>query len=262
MKPSSVDIVFVMDTSESMRPCFEGLSRHLDEVVRPLQGFNFDVRLGLFGMSVGRGIWPLFSTVRGGGGDWWTADIYGRAEGLFTPDRGAFSSLLRSLPLLGDENHLFALDCALDFPFGPLATTRRVIALFSDERIEDGAKIFSGERLDNLELGKIPDLVTKFMARRVQFFGALPQSSALFELAATDGCQIEDVEGGDGLARVDFRKLLAQMARSISMLSLQGGAETYQRALFGQDLWQRPQPSQYTGGGGPAQHFDPWSGLR
>ena len=54
MKPKIVEIVLVIDASESMRPCFEGLARNLDQIVQPLQGFNFKVRLGLMAMSVGK----------------------------------------------------------------------------------------------------------------------------------------------------------------------------------------------------------------
>ena len=43
----NVDIVFVIDASGSMRPCFEGLANNMDEIVRPLQGYNLNVRLGL-----------------------------------------------------------------------------------------------------------------------------------------------------------------------------------------------------------------------
>ena len=40
------------------------------------------------------------------------------------------------------------------------------------------------------------------------------------------------------LATVDFKALLTQMGKSISVASLQGGLEeVYPRALFGQDTW-------------------------
>ena len=47
-----------------------------------------------------------------------------------------------------------------------------------------------------------------------------------------------DLAGGQGLASVDFKTLLGQMGKSISVSSLQGGQEErYERALFGQDKW-------------------------
>jgi hypothetical protein len=51
-----------------------------------------------------------------------------------------------------------------------------------------------------------------------------------------DRAEIEAVDGGDGLKSVDFRKLLAQMAKSISVSTIQAGREpTWQRAIYGQD---------------------------
>jgi len=229
MKPSTVEVVFVVDASESMRPCFEGLARNLDQIVKPLQGFNFKVRLGLVAMSLGKSDTGgrIVRTVTLAGDE---ATIYQSSPDLFTEDGAIFSAKLRSLELSGDENHLIALDCALDFPFGPMATTRRVVALFSDERIEDGM-------ITEAEAGKVGDLVTKIMGRRIQFFAALPNSPLLEQLATADCCQIEPVQGGDGLASVNFNKLLTQMAKSISGTSLQGAEERYTKALFGQDAW-------------------------
>jgi hypothetical protein len=230
MKAATVEVVFVVDASESMRPCFEGLAKNLDQIVKPLQGFDLKVRLGLIAMSLGKtetgGRLVRTETLAGG-----VEEIYRGGTGLFTEDGAAFSARLHALQIGGDENHLIALDCALDFPFGPVAATRRVVALFGDERIEDGL-------LGEDDISKVPALVTKIMARRIQFFGALPISPALEQLATADSCQVEEVSGGDGLANVDFRKLLAQMAKSISGTSLQGGEERYQRGLFGQEQWQ------------------------
>ena len=196
MKATTVEVVFVLDSSESMRPCFEGLARNLDQVIKPLQGFNFRVRLGLVAMSVGKSEngGRVVRTVTLAGDE---APIYQAAPALFTEDGGAFSAKLRTLELSGDENHLIALDCALDFPFGSMATTRRVVAMFSDERIEDGL-------VTDAETAKVGDIVTKIMARRVQFFAALPCSPLLEQLATADCCQVEPVQGGDGLAGVNF----------------------------------------------------------
>jgi len=236
MASKVVEIVFVMDRSGSMAPCFEGLAAHLDSVVRPLQGFNFEVRMGFVGCQVlkdpddGGGVYVMH-TLGGHGFD----PIYqqgGVGGALFTTDGAAFSGALRDLAsgLQGDENHLVALDCALDFPFSPLGTTRRVVALFSDERIEDGS-------VTPNNLLQVDALVNKIMARRILFFGALPMSPALEQLASADGCQVESVAGGAGLAQVDFGKLLGQMAKSISGTSLQGLEGAYTKALFGQDCW-------------------------
>ena len=229
MKPSTVELVFVLDASESMRPCFEGLANNLQQVVNPLQTLGLKVRLGFIAMRVGN--------ATGGGGVIATASINSASDpialiasgdpGLFTEDNALFSSKMRALELGGDEHQLLALDCALDFPFGPMVNTRRVVAMFSDETIEDG---FSGAA----DVEKIPAIVTKIMARRIQFFAALPSSPALEALGSADCAQIEPVQGGEGLANVNFSKLLGQMAKSISCASLQAGPENYQKGLFGQ----------------------------
>ena len=229
MKPSTVELVFVLDASESMRPCFEGLANNLQQVVNPLQTLGLKVRLGFIAMRVGN--------ATGGGGVIATASINSASDpialiasgdpGLFTEDNALFSSKMRALELGGDEHQLLALDCALDFPFGPMVNTRRVVAMFSDEKIEDG---FSGAAV----VEKIPAIVTKIMARRIQFFAALPSSPALEALGSADCAQIEPVQGGEGLASVNFSKLLGQMAKSISCASLQAGPENYQKGVFGQ----------------------------
>ena len=233
MKPSTVELVFVLDASESMRPCFEGLANNLQQVVNPLQTLGLKVRLGFIAMRAG-------NKTGGGGGVVDTASIKGASDviasiasgdpGLFTEDNALFSSKMRALELGGDEHQLLALDCALDFPFGPMVNTRRVVAMFSDEKIEDG---FSGAAV----VEKIPAVVAKIMARRIQFFAALPSSPALEALGSADCAQIEPVQGGEGLASVNFSKLLGQMAKSISCASLQAGTENYQKGLFGQYEW-------------------------
>lgn len=159
---------------------------------------------------------------------------------LFTTNGEAFARKLRSIELDGDENSLFALDFALDFPFGSVSDTGRVVALFSDERIEDGA-------IDEAQLNVIGQLVRKITCRRVMFFAALPSSPALEELATADGAQVEPVTGGDGLKSVNFHKLMGQMAKSISVQSAQGFEEPWQRALFGQDQWGVSDSSSFDG---------------
>jgi hypothetical protein len=130
----------------------------------------------------------------------------------------------------GDEDNLVALDIALDHPFGPVSTTKRVVALFSDEKLEAGAQRTAIKEF-------IPRIVEKLHARRIKLFCAMPYSDAAQQLSEANGSEIEDV-GGQGLTGVDFRTLLGQMGKSISVSSLQGALEEkYERALFGQDQW-------------------------
>jgi hypothetical protein len=47
MKPQNVDLVLLVDASESMKPCFTQLREHLKDLLYPLQPANFKVRFGL-----------------------------------------------------------------------------------------------------------------------------------------------------------------------------------------------------------------------
>jgi len=233
MNIRKVELVLAIDSSASMAPCFQGLIDHLDKLVNPLQADHFDLRLGLMALSAskneGQCLYPMESLA---GPNMDTLDALYRqrkTSELFTGDRRRLISTLKSVRLQGDEDLLMLLDCAADFPFSPSAQTRRVIALFSDEPIEGGL-------LDGSGLRRIPDLCNKLMMRRIKLFAALPESEAAHQLAATDQSELECVEGGEGLAGVDFVKLLRAMAKSISVNSLQSGPleDRYTPGLFGQ----------------------------
>ena len=230
MNPLNVEIVFVIDTSESMRPCLEGLSRNLDRLIMPFQGHNFNIRFGLLGYSIGKsdtgGL--LVSTVTLDGD---ITSIYENSKKLFTDNPKEFSTKIKELNVGGDENHLIALDSAFDFPFGPVSNTRRVVCLFSDEKIEDGAI--------NPETAKaiIEKLIEKATARRILLFMALPTSPLLHLLGCIRYAQIQNVDGGDGLGSLNFSSLLESMGKSISVSSIQGQERDYERAIHGQDQW-------------------------
>ncbi len=133
---------------------------------------------------------------------------------MFTEDPSRVTSVLASLEPKGDEDMLLALDLAADFPFGPLSNTKRVIALFSDEPFEGG---IAGSE----PVSKMSQLQAKLMARHIKLFAAVPRSPAALDLAQTDGSEIVEIDGGDGLRDVDFAKLLGQMGKSISVSALQ-----------------------------------------
>ena len=236
MKPQHVDLVLLVDASESMRPCFGQLREHRKDLLQPLQQGGFVPRFGIVAYAAGRDrVGPVYDhTFIGGSGPAMLPRLYGAQvddRDFFTSDPSVVARVLDGLVAQGNEDTLVALDIAADLPFGPLASTRRVIAVFTDEPLEEGVSALE-------PLAKIPALIEKLMARRIQLFVAAPFSDALAELGSVDRAEIEAVDGGDGLRSVDFRKLLAQMAKSISVSSLQSGVEPrWQRALFGQDKW-------------------------
>lgn len=232
--PIQIDLVLVIDTSVSMRPCIELLKQHLRELIQPVQGQAAKLRFGLVGLSASAredGIVYRTQTLAGGidSVGW----LYGNASQaeFLSDDTAKVIERLDSLTVSGDEDNLLALDIALDHPFGPVATTKRVVALFSDEKLEAGVQRNASNAL-------IPRLIEKLHARRIKLFCAMPYSNAAQQLAEANGSEIEDLAGGQGLASVDFKTLLGQMGKSISVSSLQGGLEErYERALFGQDKW-------------------------
>jgi len=236
MKPQNVDLVLLVDASSSMKPCFTQLREHLKELLYPLQKANFKVRFGLVAYAAAPGpSGPVYDhTFIGGSGPEMIRKLYGPqadASKFFTDDPAVVARVLGGLQAQGDEDTLLALDIAADFPFGPVDSTRRVIAVFTDEPLEGGV-------LKAQPVAKIPELIQKLMSRRIQLFFSGPSSPALELLGSLDGAQIEAVDGGDGLKAIDFKKLLAQMGKSISISSLQIGTEPpWKRAVFGQDRW-------------------------
>ena len=234
MKPQNVDLVLVVDASESMKPCFSQLKQHLNDLLYPLQQANFKVRFGLVAYAAApTASGPVYDhTFIGGSGPEMIKKIYSpspSAADFFTHDPTVVARVLAGLEAQGNEDTLLALDIAADLPFGSAETTQRVIAVFTDEPLENGV---SGET----PVAKIPELRQKLTQRKIMLFVSAPSSPAFYMLGKLGKAQFEEVDGGDGLKNVDFKKLLAQMAKSISVSSLQEGKEpAWQKALFGQD---------------------------
>ena len=231
----NVDLVLVIDTSLSMEPCIQALREHLKAVIKPLQGYANTIRFGLVTISVSKSennaeLYRLKSVVN----DVDPLDvIYLNVQqnsqvNLFSHEPDELISALNNLTPFGDERMLFALDVALDMPFGPLANTKRVIAMFTDEPFETNIR---GDE-DN---AMIPALIEKIQARHVQLFCAMPDGVGTQSLSEADRSEFELVQDGGGLADVDFGKMLQQMGRSISNSVLQmATTENYPKGLFGQ----------------------------
>ena len=240
MPAINLDMIFVIDISGSMAPCLDSLRKHLDQLTQPLQGYVSKIRFGLVAMSVtpvnNESIYSLSLLSCSGA----TAlnKLYSQSPNaetnnndFFTDDPKEFTKVLANLVPQGDEDMLVSLDIAADMPFGPLSNTKRVIALFSDEPFEGGIN-------GNANNHRIPNLIEKIQQRHIQLFVAIPDSDAAQELSTADRSEIELVDGGQGLAGVNFALLLSQMGKSISGSSLQATEEPlYTRALFGQDKW-------------------------
>ena len=239
MNPTkNVDLVLVIDTSSSMGPCIDGLRTHLRDLVKPMQGYVAKVRFGLVGLSASTGsdgsISYQLATLASESGPESIGQIYATPNQYkcFTEDPDEVIKRLDELKVSGDEDNLVALDLAMDHPFGPSDTHKRVIALFSDEILEGGIRTSEELKAD------IPRVVEKLHARRIKLFCAMPYSDAAQQLAEANGSEIEDIGDAEGLASVDFKMLLTQMGKSISQSNLQGSSrEEYTKALFSQDKW-------------------------
>lgn len=229
------DIVFCLDASGSMSPCFEGVRKHVTAFIEGLR-------------SSGQMAWDLrFDYVAhrcsGGGGPFGfeAESIFNRSlpvalygpqgsQGrFFTADVEEFRRGLASVGTHGDEAALVGLDCALDFPWRDAATCHRVIIQMTDEPFEGGAGLSEQESL-------LQDLIEKIQDLRVMLFLVSPDSPVFSELAQVDRSEwtIPD-SAGAGLPSVDFKQVLGAMGKSVSVSTMQGGTtKRVHRALFGQ----------------------------
>jgi hypothetical protein len=129
MPALNVDLVFVIDASESMQPCFDALRTHLDKIIQPMQGYVSKVRFGLVAQSAGsvRGVAKYDHQFLCGSGMEALKKLYQKGANdpdprneFFTDDPKKFATALAALKPQGTEEMLLALDVAADFPFGRL----------------------------------------------------------------------------------------------------------------------------------------------
>ena len=237
MPANKVDIVFVVDASESMSPCFQKLRDNLRRFILPLNQASFEIRYGLLAYNAGgdghRAIYE--HTFIGGNAPNLVKDLYAPNADIcqyFTTDPEKFLAVLDSVRTQGDENTPLALDIASDFPFNTPDESRRVIALFSNEKLENGI-------LENEPLGKFQQVLQKIAKRKIALYAYLPASNAAAMLTRLPKSIIKSVdEGANCWDKVDFGQMLEQMGKSISVSSLQMTREPeYQKAIYGQNAW-------------------------
>jgi hypothetical protein len=238
MPSKNVDIVFVIDASESMGPCFKEVCRNIGTLFESLRKTSFNVKIGLLAHCM-----PNHTTYRILGlSSLKSVDavdaLYDMSyrnmarELLFSSDAEDFCRLLNQITPMGDEDSLCALDTACDFPFGPLQNTQRVIILLSDETFETGLP-------GAPSLQKIPQIIEKLHARNITLFAVLPPSRSTSELSTANRADIEITDNiYDGLKDFDFRGFFKQLGKTISRnITLLTEEPPYQRALFDQDQW-------------------------
>jgi len=228
----TADIVFCIDASKSMAPCYALLQKSLSSMVTALtdgQG-AWDVRFDFVAHSASEnGVFRL-ETVRNQGSTGVVQNLYGTGHGsFFTSSIQEFTARLAAVEMQADESPLFALDVCLDFPWRDAATCHRVVILLTDEPFEQGARL-------NWQKDKLPALIRKIQDLKVLLFIVAPSSQVFDELAQVDKSEYEVIDGiNTGMANVDFSRLLAAIGKSVSVSNLQGSAPpTIQKSLYGQ----------------------------
>lgn len=251
------DVLFVLDASGSMRPCFDQLRTHIKRFVEPFKTTGFtSLRLGLLAYSANKNR-TLHKVVyrnmflcpdRIGNMPALYGDHKTASQMFFTNSSNIeenvdkFVRRLDEIKCLGDEDTPFAIDCAADFPFEPINTTRRVIILFTDEKIDDGvSKMDSvGENFSTLER-----IMEKISQRHISFYYFGPQSAATEAMEEYPRVFVQDViayqdrhndtETWDNL---DMGRILENIGKSVSQSVLQFSEEPpTERAIYGQDTW-------------------------
>lgn len=230
MPARKVDIVFCLDISDSMAPCITAVKENITTLVKQLKQANFDWRLDFIAHCVpGANVYSTHSMrVFSALDSLYTTP---KPSDFFTESLDEFIRGISKLEVEGDEDMLFALDCALDMPFGPADETQRVVILLSDEPFTTNFRFHEKKNRD-----KVASLIAKIQARHITLFAVMPHDEIAEDLATVDKAEFIPVEKTDnGLAEIDLKKLFAQFGKTISVQTRQQGVEEkYEEALFGQ----------------------------
>lgn len=226
-----------MDASDSMSPCFQKLKDNLRRFIEPLNQASFSIRFGLLAYNAGAdGRQAIYEhTFIGGNSPDLMKQLYSGnpdPSKFFTSNADQFLRAVDTVRTQGDENTPLALDIASDFPFNTPDQSRRVIALFSNEKLEDGI-------LENEPLAKFQQVLQKIAKRKISVYAYLPASNAAALMARLPKSIVKSVdEGPNCWDRINFGEILEQMGKSISVSTLQMTREPeYQQAVYGQDRW-------------------------
>lgn len=255
------DVLFVLDASDSMKPCFDKLKESIKNFVAPFQQEGFDsLRLGLLAYNAGaaNGKWVYrHSFICGDAPELMQTFYHGsdeEKEEFFTKSGDGvielekFCNSLNDIHCSADENTPLALDCAADFPFEPMGVTRRVIILFTDERLETGVlkqSALGEDPEDPQNLVFLEKIMDKIQQRHITlyFFGPECNSTELISeysrvFVTSVKAAEERLDGESSWDGIDFEKVLEGMGKKISASVVQTLEEpAYVPATFGQDEW-------------------------
>lgn len=251
------DVLFVLDASGSMLPCFNQLKDHLQRFVAPFKDAGFaSLRLGLLAYSankdrtlgkvVYRNNFLCPDNVKN------MSILYGNpseaSRKFFTESSNIengvnqFIRRLDQIKCRGDEDTAFALDTAADFPFEPLNTTRRVIILFTDEPVDDGVS-----KMDSMGAGycNLEKIMEKVSQRHISLYFYGPKSAATDVIEEYPRVFFNDVvawqnrrSDEETWEQLNVGQVLENLGKSISGSALSVVDEPrYARATYGQDSW-------------------------
>ncbi|MDR1817975.1 MAG: VWA domain-containing protein [Puniceicoccales bacterium] len=232
---ATADIVFVLDASDSMEPMLEGVKESIGKLADTLRfdlSRDWDFRLDFLAHACGNDRF-LCRSVRM---DVSVLDaLYlGNpvlASRCFTQSVIEFKQALAEVRTGGDEMPLAALDIALDYPWRDARECRRAVVLLTDEAVETGINVAA-------QRAHVPELVNKIHAKRVKLFIVAPESEIFYRLAMADGCEYEVVpDSGNGLAGLDFSKLMESVGKSVSASQSVLPGDDAPLPLFGQERW-------------------------
>ena len=235
MSVKKVDIVFVIDASDSMKPCIDGVLENIGKMLGELGKVNYDVNLsGVVHNIPGEHVYTTYSLVSGKS---IIRDLYQNDDAepdrsnYFTGDIQKFSEKLKRVTVQGDENMLHALDCALDLPYREIYETRRAIILLSDEPFETNYK-YNAEK--NLEIAE--KLVEKIIARNIELYMVIPQSEIANILSEAPKSSLTELNNGcDGLRDFDFSNFFMMLGKTLSVSTMQISKEKpYEKGIMGQ----------------------------
>jgi hypothetical protein len=240
------DVVFCLDSSSSMEPCFDAVRKHVVDFVEGLKSDSqlvWDVRFDFVSHATSRAgrqtVFRLRSLYEGN----LQAALYG-ANGsggrFFTSDLSEFRSAIAGLVAKGDETNFIALDFCLDLPWRITPDCHRIVVVLTDEPLETGLEVVD-------QRAKVKDLIEKVHGLGVKLFLVGPESPGYDELSMANGSEYEVVSRDKGLASADFGRLLRQIGKSVSASRAQAVRSGVQRALFGQDRWSPTQVGKFGG---------------
>ena len=230
MPAKNVDAVFVIDASASMAPCFSQVVENVEHMMKSLHQASFHTRLDVLVHNIPAESVYHTSTVKEANAI--NALYHSNRPNFFTEDLQEFCRKLKSVSVKGDEDMLVALDCALDFPFGPISSTQRVVVLLSDEPFETNYDF-------DCRKGAVDQLIEKIHSRKITLLMVMPHSDTANILAEADKSDYAALDNSDdGLRSFDFKRFFAQLGKTLSSESRQITKEKeYRKALFGQDRW-------------------------